>query len=244
MNANAATSRIDSRPDFSPCPHRDRLARCRTCQTSAQTPWRRSSRPWRSDLVRIIGGSGEMVDWLPELVGVFLGAVLGTLFGSAADRWQSRREANARRAVLFRTLSDQLNMIPAEVPVVDASALLTRSTIHVSAAAQLLQGDILDARKDAVLIKRLIIWQAFQTSHNELTRITNQAIVAMLLPPKHQAAWGQSLNVSVGLLRASRRDVLDVIPPKYRTPSWESAQSGAVKDEGLLFTTPVHPPDG
>jgi hypothetical protein len=185
-----------------------------------------------------------MVDWFPELIGVFVGAVLGTLFGYAANWWQSRREAKARRAVLFRTLSDQLHMIPADVPETDATALLTRSTIHVSAAAQLLQGDILDARKDAPLIKRLIIWQAFETSHNEMTRTTNQAAVAMLIPIDYRVAWNQTLNESAGRLRALRADVLSALPAEYRQPSWQHAQAGETRDEGLLFTNPVHSQNG
>lgn len=182
-----------------------------------------------------------MPGWATDMVGVFLGAVLGALFGFGFSRWQAREEAQARRSTLFRTLSDQMWMITTEDVPYDQGRLDTRSTIHVSAAGELLRGDTLDARKDATLIRRLIIWQSFEASHNEKVRITNQANVTVSIPQEHRAAWQESLNESKTLLTVLRLDVLSGLPVEYQTPSWPHDPA---KDEGLLFAYPVdQPPD-
>ncbi len=173
-----------------------------------------------------------MPGWATDMVGVFLGASLGALFGYGFSWWQARRETQARRAVLFRTLSDQLHAIPTDEPAFGETVLLTRGTIHVSAASELLNGETLDTRKDARLIKLLILWQSFEASHNELARITNQAAVTMSVPREYRATWHQSLNNSLKLLIALRHDVLSALPPEYQSPSWSQNRE---KDKGLLF---------
>lgn len=167
------------------------------------------------------------------MIGVFLGAALGALFGYAASHWQGKQEATARRRALFRVLSDQLHMIPADDPPYDPQSIQARDTIHVSAAGQLLSGQTLDAQSDGLIIRRLILWQAVEAGHNEVVRFTNQALALGALPESHRAAWYDHLNFRVGLMRACRADVLAALPVAYRQPSWPVAETGP-PDAGLL----------
>ncbi len=172
------------------------------------------------------------------MIGVFLGAFLGALFGYAANWWHGKQETLARRKVLFRVLSDQLHLIPADDPDDVATTLTIRDTIQVTAVGKLLANNALDATKDETLIRQLIIWQAFERGHNEFVRITNQAQVTMAIPVQHRAAWHHQLDTALGLLRIHRQSVLATLPQEYRLPSWPQGEVSK-KDEGISVQYPI-----
>ncbi len=172
-----------------------------------------------------------MPAWATDMIGVFLGAVLGALFGYAASRWQGRQEATARRHALFRVLSDQLHMLRLESAENDATRMLKWVPVHVSAADQLLNGHVLDARSDAKLIRLLINWQSIEASYNEILRVYNQSSITESSSPVHGRSWYDRLDVSVKVLGRFRSDLLAQLPVAYRSPSWPE-ELGTPPDKG------------
>lgn len=151
------------------------------------------------------------------MTGVFLGAVLGALFGYAASHWQGRQEERARRHALFRVLSQQLHGPPLESPDFSPEVILTRGTIHVSAADQLLAGHVLDSKKDEILIMRLVLWQSFEAHYNESVSVFNQAAISASLSEIHHPLWHLNLEKALIVLREWRPIVLRALPPDYRS---------------------------
>lgn len=158
--------------------------------------------------------------------------VIAALFGYCASWWHARQETKARRAVLFRTLSDQLYKITTDVPAFDETEFLMRTPIRTSAVDELLRGNSLEATKDSKLVKRFIIWQSFEASNIEQVRITNQAAVNLSVPKDDRAAWHQRLNEAQSDLTLLRKDVLAVLQTEYHSPS---CPQDPEKDKGITF---------
>lgn len=122
-------------------------------------------------------GIENLPDWVADTFGVFLGAVLGALLAYTGNWWFHRQQRRAQRAVLFRTLHRQFGTIPWTPAGATPEHFMSKRTYHVTAARQLLDSHILDATKDANLIRALILWQASEARHNDAIHLANQATI-------------------------------------------------------------------
>lgn len=177
-----------------------------------------------------------LLGWLYDFitnpaVSLFLGAFLGGLCGYGANWWHDRQETRARRGALFRVLSDQLHSVPSDELKSD---YLTLGPIHVSAADALLRGDVLDARKDAMLIKWLIVWQGIEASFNEAAQMANRLTISVGGEPTYRRQMGKIANGLLEELRTHRSRILEVLPAEYRLPSWPQDEGGP-PDEGIMI---------
>jgi len=125
----------------------------------------------------VIIGIGNLPDWAADTFRVFLGAVLGALLAYAGNWCHHWRQMRAQRAVLFRTLHRQFATIPWTPMGATPEHFMSKRTYHVTAARQLLDSQILDATKDANLIRALILWQASEAQHNDAIHLANQATI-------------------------------------------------------------------
>jgi hypothetical protein len=170
------------------------------------------------------------MSWLPDVlywfynfitnpaVSLFLGAFLGGLCGYGASWWYQRQETQARRKALFQVLKDEMRAISAhDQSPIDGSFWL-RDPIHISAVSQLLSGQTLDARKDAPLIRKLVAWQGFEASLNELGRITNQAAMSVPFTDERWQALHKVFARQYQLVNHNREVVLRAIPSEYQDP--------------------------
>lgn len=114
-----------------------------------------------------------MPGWATDMVGVFLGAVLGGLFGYAATAHHDRTQTKARRRALLDALAGQLAAIPDVEPL---NRVTTFPPVVITPLAHLLSGDVLDAVKDADLIVDLHWLESQVQTINEGIRTHNIAM--------------------------------------------------------------------
>ena len=119
-----------------------------------------------------------MPAWLIDLLINIAGAFVGVLGGLQTSRWLARSETRARRAVLLDTLREQLRLLPIQPddPLPNDRRPvggLPASALPVSAIPHLLSGEVLDARRDAALVKQLVLLQAWLGLHSEASHMLN-----------------------------------------------------------------------
>jgi hypothetical protein len=158
-----------------------------------------------------------MPSWLSDLsigfAGVFFGALLAGIVGYLFDRMNARRESEARRAALIRALHRQLDMIPYTPGTLTPDSWMSRSTIHVTAVSQLLDGETLDARKDADLIRLLSVWQSMETRHNDAIQLVRQvSLVPSASPEIRDKSYNDVEDIHRGL-REWREHLRKLVPP-------------------------------
>ena len=159
-----------------------------------------------------------MPEWIQDVratnaYALFLGAFLGGLFGYFADRWLGRKESNQRRAALINALHRQLAAIPDTPASMLPDSFLARTTYHVTAVGQLLDGESLDAQEDADLIRVLSNWQAVEARHNEAVQIANQADITVGLNQDLHDTCHRVLDERHNLLLDWRRRLIALLPP-------------------------------
>lgn len=115
-----------------------------------------------------------MPSWVVDFLGVFLGAVLGSLFGYWASVKIARDHNSAKRGILIATLRNEISLWPSQTgaPRSPAAYLQARS-MPLTAVSLLLSGDVLDARRDERLIRQLIILQSWLGGCKALSELTN-----------------------------------------------------------------------
>jgi hypothetical protein len=89
---------------------------------------------------------------------------------------------------------------------------MNRNTFHVTASAELLTGHVLNARKDANLIRALTLWESAQQRHNETIYFTNMAAITPMLSIDVQERCHQELNERHHALRMAMRYVQQFLP--------------------------------
>lgn len=159
-----------------------------------------------------------MPGWAIDMIGVFLGAFLGATLGYAANWWHQCQQTKARRAMLFRTLHQQFSAIPWTPAGFDPNASMHRSTFHVTAARQLLDGYTLDANRDADLARALTFWESAQQRHNEAVFLTNMAVITPGTSHKVIEACAQHLDSQHQSMRMQMRFVEKFLPPDRDYP--------------------------
>jgi hypothetical protein len=180
-------------------------------------------------------GWNEIGRWLSSDGALIVyGALLAGAIGWGTSWLQQVRETGARRDALLHLLSKQLWTLPSKPSDFDATRLLTRPNLAVSAVDPLLNTPLLDARKHAKLITARTIWQERQATMNALTFITNQAMVTGTLPSLQQRAWHEFLNELYGVLIALRDDITAGLPAKFQPPAWRPGDDRA-ETEGVML---------
>ena len=163
-----------------------------------------------------------MQAWATDMIGVFLGAFLGALFGYAANVWYQRKDSQASRDALFfvltDTLTDQLESISADMAADDAIELVSWPPLHVSAASQLLAGDKLHGKKYVDLIKAIVAWESWEIVYNEQVRLVNHAQLTGNLPRSVSVARHNRMLELVDKLKMCRMEILRELPEEYRMP--------------------------
>ena len=161
--------------------------------------------------------------WATDMIGVFLGAFLGALFGYAANVWHQRRVIQASRDALFfvltDTLTDQLESISADMAADDAIELVSWPPLHVGTAAQLLAGNKLHGKKYVGLIRAIVAWEALELVYNEQRRLVNHAQLTANLPRSVSVARHNGMLDLVDRLKMCRLAILRELPEEYRMPS-------------------------
>jgi hypothetical protein len=125
------------------------------------------------------------------MVGVFLGAVFGALFGYGATWWHDRQETKARRAVLLRALRAELSRYPPALPRFVQGISNHIDPIQVSAIAPLLESDVLDATRDGDILDSLLRLSGRIAELNEIGRVYN---INFFLSGQYFAHWQAPLS--------------------------------------------------
>ena len=113
--------------------------------------------------------------WLVDMIGVFLGAFLGALFGYWTN-WlhERRKEGQARRALGSMFYGQMITESPGNDPIVDSPPLPQHaSLIRLPALAQLLTPGVIDPIKDDNLLMALIHLDGVVENYNESARAFN-----------------------------------------------------------------------
>ena len=165
-----------------------------------------------------------MPGWFSDMVGVFLGAALGALFGYAANAYYDRQEARARRAVMVRVLQNQLSRWEAQPGRFVRGIQSQLRPIEVTVIGALLDGTVLDARKDGQLIEKFLDIQSTIRYFNELIRVYNQTFVLAELNVQNReltdqrARWyGEGAELYTRFIQL-RDEVLSLLAPQLGEP--------------------------
>jgi len=154
-----------------------------------------------------------MPDWATDMIGVFLGAVLGALFGYGANWWYQRQQIKARRAAIIRAIQTQFFTIPFTPEGPSPDSLRSKRTFHVTAAQQLLDGHTLDGTKDASFIRALTRWQASEARYNAAVHLANHASISADTHPHMLVATHEYVDQMHNELRLNMLFVQKFLPP-------------------------------
>ncbi len=131
------------------------------------------------------GWLSGLLSWLWDLVasggfGLFLGALLGALFGYVGTILFDRRETQARRDVLVRSLREEIEPWRKEHFYRFVIGIANWvDPIPLASIDHLLDGHVLDARDDADLIVWLVRLRRRTDQHNEYCRVHNETHYTM-----------------------------------------------------------------
>jgi hypothetical protein len=109
-----------------------------------------------------------------ELIIAILSALIGAIAGYGFSSLQSKKEAIARRKVLFGQLKLELNNIGANVPdfAPDSGWVSYKSPIYIASIDQLLDGHALTYVFDSDLIKALLDLKNSVQAYNDYVQLT------------------------------------------------------------------------
>lgn len=165
-----------------------------------------------------------MPGWVLDMIGVFLGAVLGALFGYAATHWKSRQEERARRDALIRALHLQMGTItwtPVSLTP-ESNSLLVWTPHRVPAIDHLLNSHVLDATKDADLIRALSLFQGSLEAYNDALETMHLTIIMPGTSPNLRAKSVERLEGRRDNMTHMMRFVQELLPEEeeieYRQP--------------------------
>lgn len=108
--------------------------------------------------------------------------VVGALSGYLFARYQAATESRARRQVLARSLLKEFEFVDPKPVAYDATKVIYRDPIHITALNHLLDGRTIDYRRHAQLIEQLLKVAATLARRNDLAIATNQAQTNVAMP--------------------------------------------------------------
>jgi len=165
-------------------------------------------------------GTSAFAGWFTDTIGVFLGAVFGANYSYGATVYHDRNDSAARRDALFRALRHQLAGYPPEMHRFVLGMHNHIDPIAVSAIGHLLASNVLDARKDGVLIEKLSGLASRIEQLNEIGRIYNLNFFTAALYVNNQpvteerGGWYQTYsNIYRDGFVKQRDEVLALLPP-------------------------------
>ena len=124
------------------------------------------------------------------VVGLILSALVGAAFGYGAAVIQSAQEAAAKQDVLIHALVDELKTISESVPPYQVEKAFYRDPIRLSSPALLLNGEVLDYKSHASIIRLLLQLHVSISKYNDFVQITNAAQAAVLpIPDNIHGTW-------------------------------------------------------
>jgi polyisoprenoid-binding protein YceI len=163
-------------------------------------------------------------DLLTTAVPLVVGGFLAGLFTYAFERWRIRLERVERRAVLLESLRRELAFVPEELPAYRAGAVHFLPPIRTIVGGQLLDGQVMDYRRDALLIQPLLEFLGVAAIYNDLVAAVNAGQSGHSWSEDIQRHWhGQLLGAHASLLGTKRALLTHlsgkVTPPRASGPA-------------------------
>lgn len=116
---------------------------------------------------------GSALPLIGSLFSLFLGAFLGAFLSYQFTVYLKAQETKVKREVLFDMLREELIFIGERVQPYEASKVIYRDPIRLSASSQLLDGEMLEYKKHGELFRALLKFQVAVYKYNDLVQTTN-----------------------------------------------------------------------
>jgi polyisoprenoid-binding protein YceI len=142
------------------------------------------------------------LDLLGTALPLVVGGFLAGLFTYWFERRRTRLERAERRTVLLESLRRELAFVPEQLPNYRAGAVHLMPPIRTVVGGQLLDGQVLDWRSDALLIQPLLEFLGVAAIYNDLVASVN---AGQAWPEEVRQHWhGQLLGVHTSVLSTQR----------------------------------------
>src|ERR1700730_15385750 len=142
------------------------------------------------------------LDLLGTALPLVVGGFLAGLFTYWFERRRTRLERAERRAVLLESLRRELAFVPEQLPDYHAGAVHLMPPIRTVVGGQLLDGQVLDWRSDALLIQPLLEFLGIAAIYNDLVGAVN---AGQAWPEDVRQHWhAQLLGVHTSVLSTQR----------------------------------------
>jgi polyisoprenoid-binding protein YceI len=149
-----------------------------------------------------------VVDLLTTAIPLIVGGFLAGLFTYAFELRRIRGERTERRAVILESLRRELAFLPEELPAYRAGAVHFLPPIRTVVGGQLLDGQVLDYRTDALLIQPLLEFLGIAAIYNDLVTAVNAGQAGNAWSEEVQRHWHGQLLGAHGSLINTRRALL------------------------------------
>src|ERR1700730_7273122 len=158
-----------------------------------------------------------LLDLLGTALPLVVGGFLAGLFTYWFERRRTRLERAERRAVLLESLRRELAFVPEQLPDYHAGAVALMPPIRTVVGGQLLDGQVLDWRSDALLIQPLLEFLGVAAIYNDLVAAVNAAQTGQGWPEETRRHWhGQLLGAHTSLLSTQRTLLARLSSPDKR----------------------------
>lgn len=146
-----------------------------------------------------------LLNLLSTAVPLVVGGFLAGLFSYWFERRLNRTARAERRAVLLESLRRELAFVPDDLPAYRPGAVHFLPPIRTIVGGQLLDGEVLDWRSDALLIQPLLEFLGVAAIYNDLVAAVNAGQASQAWPEDIQRHWhGQLLGAHASLLGTRR----------------------------------------
>jgi polyisoprenoid-binding protein YceI len=146
-----------------------------------------------------------LIDLLTTALPLVFGGFLAGLFTYFFERRRVRLERSERRAVLLESLRRELAFVPRQLPDYREGAVHLMPPIRTVVGSQLLDGEALDWRSDALTIQPLLEFLGVAAIYNDLVAAVNAAQAGQEWSEDMRRHWhGQLLGAHSSLLGTQR----------------------------------------
>lgn len=115
------------------------------------------------------------------VVGVLLAGV-AAFFGYMGSRLEKRQETAAKRALLLSMLKYELRRVKSSFPDYDPNRSFHRDPLRLASLDTLLDGETLSYKREAELIRDLLLFRIVLAKYNDFVAVTNLAQATTGLP--------------------------------------------------------------